>query len=499
MGSMRFRVLPPERFTADMVEQAYLSGMDRMSWPVETEREDDELILDRSVSDSGNLNVPWPIAGRGTLMLATASLIERFEPYLMPLELARGSIVQVRNQLADWQTMGLTIPAAVSSKLAEAAAQFSRAAVDSEDPLRAARRAEAALALALDAGDLLSDAYAEQALAVHRYGNGGGLTTLLGADLGPGLLDSASARHFLHIFNCAEVPLRWRDVETAEDAFNWANTDKQIAWCRKFGLKVVAGPLLTFDPHDLPDWLYLFEDDFESMVDFVGAFVRAAVDRYRGQVDYWICAGRVNALQALALAEPERLRLVAQTIDLVHSMDSSTPVLVSFDQPWAAYMRRQETDFPPLHFADALIRAGLDLGGLMLEMNVGYWPGGTLLRPPLEFSRLLDSWTMLGQPLWLSVCVPSADGADPQSRHTESMPPAGWTAADQQAWASRFVPMALAKPLVAGVVWNQYHDGRPHDFAHGGLIAPTGKPKPALGTLARLRHTHWPKQADAGP
>ncbi len=34
MGLMRFRVFPTERITEQMVHQAYLSGIDRVSWPV---------------------------------------------------------------------------------------------------------------------------------------------------------------------------------------------------------------------------------------------------------------------------------------------------------------------------------------------------------------------------------------------------------------------------------------------------------------------------------
>ena len=160
----------------------------------------------------------------------------------------------------------------------------------------------------------------------------------------------------------------------------WTVNDKQVEWCRVHGLKILAGPLLLLDARALPDWLALFEDDFESMLDFVSAFIGAAVKRYRGKVDYWICAGRVNDAEVLALSEHERLRLVARTVELVRSLDPDTPALVSFDQPWAEYMRQQHSDFPPLHFADALVRSGLDLGGLMIEINVGYCPGGTLPR-----------------------------------------------------------------------------------------------------------------------
>ena len=270
----------------------------------------------------------------------------------------------------------------------------------------------------------------------------------------------------------------------------WVINDQQVEWCRAHGIKILAGPLLMLDPQSLPDWLLLFEDDFESVLQCVSTFITAAVERYRGRVDYWICAGRVNAAQVLALSEHERLRLVVRTVELIRSLDPGTPVLASFDQPWAEYMRQQHSDFPPLQFADALVRAGLDLGGLMMEINVSYQPGGTLPRQPLEFSRQLDEWARLGLPLWLSLSAPSADHDDPLAQRRAAAPPGGWTPVAQQRWAARFVPLALAKPSVRGVLWNQLCDSKPHDFPHAGLFDADRQAKPALRTLAAIRNTH---------
>ncbi len=130
MGMMRFRVFPRERITEEMAQQAYLSGLDRTPWPVRTSIEGGQILFQRSVSDSANVHVPWPVEGYGQLTLTSGSLMERPEPYWLPLELARGTIVQVRNQLSDWEVIGLAVPAAVHTKLAAAVERFSRAAVE---------------------------------------------------------------------------------------------------------------------------------------------------------------------------------------------------------------------------------------------------------------------------------------------------------------------------------------------------------------------------------
>jgi hypothetical protein len=489
MGLMRFRVFPAERITEEMVQQAYLSGFDRESWPVQVEVAGDELILRRTVSDSGNLHVPWSVEGHGRLTLSSGSLMERPEPYLLPLEIARGTVVQIRNQFSEWQALGLAVPEAVPAKILEAVARLSLAAVSQDNLARSADHADAALRLALDAGESLVAAYTEQALTV-RHRNEGKLTSFVGAGLSDILIDDRIAQQFLLAFNAARSPFCWREIEATEGNYSWSVSDKQIQWSRGHGLKVLAGPLLMFDVNALPDWLYLFEDDFENLLDFISAYVGKVVQRYRGKVDAWICAGRVNAVQSLSISEQERLQLVARIVELVQSLDPETPALVSFDQPWAEYMRRHESDFPPLHFADALIRAGSGVSGLMIEINVGYSPGGSLLRHPLEFNRLLDIWSSFGLPLWLSLCAPSSDIEDPLAQQKTTVSRGTWNAAAQQAWVGQFVPLALVKPSVQGVLWNQLLDSHLHEFPNGGLFDERGQAKPVLSTFASIRQTH---------
>ena len=164
---------------------------------------------------------------------------------------------------------------------------------------------------------------------------------------------------------------------------------------------------MQFDERSVPDWLCICEDDFDSVLGFACEFVQAAVTRYRGKVNLWQCAGRINTGTALSLSDDERMKLTARAIELTRSLDPKADVVVSFDQPWAEYLGRQKKSYPPIQFADMLIRSGLGLTGLALEINVGYYPGGTLPRDAVDFGRQLDYWSLLGLPLYLTITVPS--------------------------------------------------------------------------------------------
>ena len=488
MGLMRFVVTLPECITPEAVDQAYLSGVDRVPWPSQARIDGDELLLTRSVSDSGSLYVSWPIEGHGLLTLSTCTLMERPAPYLLPLELARGSVDQLRNQIADWRLLGLVIPEAISTKVSEAIGCLGAAAVNQNDRTASAVSAQRAIRVAADAGRDLAAAYVEQMFAARRR-SATKTSCWLAGDLGVSLLDNPMSRQFPRVFNAAAVPLRWREVETGEGSFQWSVSDKQIAWCKAQRLKVFGGPLLRLDAGGIPDWLCLWEGDFDNLILFASEYAAAAAKRYLGKVDLWLATARANTADILSLSEEENLRLSARAVEVIHSVDPDTPIVISIDQPWAEYMSRREVDYPPWQFVEALVRSGSRLSGIALEINVGYHPAGTLPRTLLEFSRQLDRWSLLGLPLLVSVTASSGSHNDPLVVRGAKAPN-GSTPQSQQAWIAQYLPLILAKSYVFGIIWNQLRDGEPHDFPQGGLFDIKGRPKPALQTLAAIRRTY---------
>jgi hypothetical protein len=269
-----------------------MCGMDRTPWVAEVAADGNELVLERDVSDSGTVTVPWHVEGHGLLALSTGTLIERWEPYHLTLELARGTIHLLRSQLYEWQTIGLTVPNEVENRLREALLEFSAAVVrQDEDNWETAQNA---IRIALDGSQLLAAAYADQLIAARRRATGR-LPAFLGGTLNGPAMDDDASRSFLSAFNMAMVPLYWRDVEASEGSFDWSACDRQVDWCRAQGLRICLGPLLQPDARGLPDWVYLWDDDYDCLMAAAGQFIEAAVKRYRDRVDLWLCAARVNS------------------------------------------------------------------------------------------------------------------------------------------------------------------------------------------------------------
>lgn len=489
MGVMRFLVPGRQRIATDADQRGYLTGFDEVPWQTRLQWESDVLVARRMEAESGTFVVPWHVPGFGELMLSTATLIERDAPYHLPVELARGTINRVRNQLAAWQAAGLSVGETTSAGLAEASALLAKAVTSQHEPLAAQELAEQALQISLDVMNQLSMAYTDHVLSLSQAQSNQRLS-VLGVNLGSTLLKEQVQNAIVTTFNAATVPLVWREIEASEGQLEWDLCDRQIEWCRANGLKVCGGPLLELDRWSLPDWLYLWEGDQENLIGFVTEHIRSVVERYRGRVHVWNCASRLNVNSTLSLAEEERLRLAALAVETVRSADARTPVVVCMDQPWGEFMGRQETELSPIYFADMLVRGDLGLSGLGLELNIGYCPDGTASRDVLEFGRQLDRWGSLGLPLLVSLVVPSSHEADPRARVKDAVPCSTQeviTPQWQRDWIEQFMPVLLAKPAVQGIIWNQLLDSKPHDYPHGGIFDVQDEPKPALTAIHELR------------
>jgi hypothetical protein len=487
VDGLRFLVPSPERLGAHAADRVYMAGYDQVPWPCRVRWCGTELVIERDVSDSGKVYIPWSVNGHGELTLCTATLMVRKRPYHAVVELARGKLNQVRNQAAAWAAEGLAIPPEFEQRLQRAQAHFSQAATRQDDPAAAAVHAEQAIVEALAAGETLVAAFAKQSLAL-RIRHWGRLPLLLSVRLPAQPLSQEMQSLAASCSRAANVALVWRDVEQREGGYQWDVFDSQVQWCAAAGLRLHAGPLIQLDELGVPDWLWLWEGDFDNLSSCVIDYVETAVNRYRGKVDLWHVAARVNAPHGLALSEEDCLRLTARAVDAAHRTDPHTPVVVRFDQPWAEYMGRSGHELSPLHFADALVRAGISLGGIGLELNLGYYPCGSSLRDRLELNRLIDLWSLLGLPLHVFLTVPADGSPDPHARRKCQPLPAtgpGWNAQTQAEWAQELYELLLAKSYVQSITWNQLTDAGPHELPHAGLIDPTGKPRPALDVLAR--------------
>ncbi len=499
MGVMRFLVYP-ENLLEDWPElqRAYVSGFDGRVFPTRVEVEGNVVACRRTSADSGKVHVALPIPGFGRPSVCTSSLPEREEPFLLAVELARGRISLLRDQLAAWEMAGMAVPDEYWRLHKEAHTLFAEASSQQHKPAEASETAWKALEVALGASRVLSEAYTTQRLAVRRK-RSARLPASLGCNIGRTALDEDAAAKFCEAFTAVSLPIEWKHIEPEEGSYDWEIHDQQIAWAQEQKLLLSAGPLLDLSPEGLPAWLWQWEHDFLNLQSFVCDFVETAVARYAGLIRHWEVSARVNTGGALALNEENRLSLAARTLEVARQVDDELKLTVRIDQPWGGYQARGQHRLSPLHFVDALIRSGVGLYGVNLEVGIGYAPRGSAPRDLLEFSRMIDLWSCLGVPLEVTLAFPSSTLPDANATSDLEIETAdwkaGWTEESQAAWVDAYLPMLMAKQVVVGICWTHFSDAVPHHFPHAGLLRADGTPKTAFERFVKYRQEYW--QPDA--
>jgi hypothetical protein len=497
MGTMTFQIpahLPSEA-VRELQRTCLAGGPDNMPYPTDLQIAGHTVLLTRSVDDSGHLVAPWPIEGFGQLMGSSATLTERPTPYNLLVELARGKVNQVRCQAADWQAGGLQLPADLQVRIAETSLTFGRA-VCSDDTGATQSLAQRALALGYQAGVDLTNAYLSQVFQIRhqRQGQSDPLDTVLSTRLTSSATEEPFASRLRETFNRVTLPLAWHMVEGDETVYRWDEIDRMLAWAETNDLDVTAGPLIDFSSSQLPAWLWLWERDVPSTATFMCRFVEAAVRRYRSRIRRWHLTAASNWANVLSLTEDELMGLTFRLGETARQVDPSLELIIGVSQPWGEYMALSDRTYSPFIFADNLIRSGLNLAALDVEVVMGVSGRGSYCRDQLELSRLLDLYALLGVPIQVTLGYPAAASLDPLADPELATSAGVWrhamTPKIQAEWADQFGSLALCKPYVQALQWVHFTDAEPHIFPWCGLVDPQGQPRPALDALEGLRKRH---------
>lgn len=491
MGVMRFTVHPEGLLDSkEDLSEAYVSGFDGRVFPSRVEFDGRTIELRRMNAESGKLHIPWHVPGVGRSMVSTATLREHDSSYILALELARGKICQVRNQLATWEALGMTIPDEFLKTHREAHRLFAKATAQKADVAISSQLAGQAVERACKAADILTRSYVEQRLRV-RFKRTPQLPVSFGCGLNsPEALEEVGDV-FKDSFNSAAVPIEWNQVEQQEGEYNWDACDPLVDWCHEQKLLVRGGPLLDLSENGLPSWLHQWGQDFFNLQSFLCDFVETAISRYAGKVRIWEVSSRVNTGGAFNLSEEERLTLVAKTIEVARTGDEEAQLFIRVEDPWGSYQSGGQHRLSPIQFVDALVRCGIGLSGVNLEVPVGFSSHGSTGRDLLDFSRLIDQWSMLELPLHVTIAVPGSSDGDGNAANGLSVrpqsPSAEWTAEAQNEWIDRYVPLLMAKQAVVGIYWSHLTDQGPHVFPNAGLIDAQGGERMGLQSFMKHR------------
>jgi hypothetical protein len=487
-------------------------------------------------------------ASQGLLTVHTCLLPDRDEPYLLTIELARRQIMFVLNKMEDWGLFDLGAEHPLMAEFDGARETFTQALVAQREGTggtaagfnpAADALATKALTTGIRVGERMTLLNAERQFRTRTSGAGyreaashlarltpekprpGSPIVLPGAGhcvleempqigcaVSPGSFTEIQQRAILASCDFVTMPMRWVDLEPSEGKYHFASTDRWIEWAvRTAKLPVVAGPLVDLRPQSAPDFLFIWENDYDTLREIVQEHVTAVVTRYRRTISRWTVASGLNVNMNLKISFDQIVDLTKLCIALVRKLHPGAKVQLEVAQPWGEYHSMNRRSIPPLQYAETMVQLGaaqpsIQVDAIAIRAQMGHAEPGLSTRDLLSLSAMLDRFASLEKPIFVSsLGCPSGPiaprpftpraGAEPVDPYEPGYWREPWSESQQAAWLAAAAAVCASKPYVQGICWHDLSDPAPGQTAPemplGGLLGPSGVPKPALTRLAALR------------
>ena len=438
----------------------------------------------------------------GILVLQTCLLPDREEPYLLNLELARHRLMVLYNKLEDWGMFDLGPEHTVTKRAEQSRRLFVEAlSCQAETMARADKLAAGALVAALNASEELALAHASLLLE-RRKATGAMPKTPFGCGVS---MDHAYERvreGMIANFDFLQMPVRWRDLAPVEGEYRWEPLDKWAQWLQRRRIPVVAGPLVSFDRGAVPDWLFIWEHDYDNVRDLVYEYVEETVKRYRHVVSAWNVVSGLHINDHFTFTFDQIMDLTRMATLLVKELHPTAKIMVELRQPFGEYSSTNHRSIPPLTYADLLIQGAVNLDCVGLKLLMGHPAAGQHTRDLMQISNLLDQFAPLGKPLFVSIAAPSATIRKGSGSKTRPAPTGKsdddgasghwrrpWSEPIQSRWMESVMQIALSKPFVESVSWQALLDRAGNSTPSSGLVSEDLQPKPAFRRLVALRRS----------
>ncbi|MCC6321994.1 MAG: endo-1,4-beta-xylanase [Phycisphaerales bacterium] len=519
------------------------------------------IRCEKRSGESAGLSLQFPVTIEGgsvgsVVILQTCLLPERERPYLLSLELARHRLMLVLNKLEDWAMFDLPANDPAMQMFEQARRAFTEALVAHAEggggggrnagagevpyTAEADRLARRALALAVTAGEMLTQAQARAQFAKRMSGELASAAARIAAP--PNAItnhEAAESRSALlgtvgvilptppqigvsinpEVFGpamqkavalCADfvcMPMRWVDMEPTEGKYLFGKTDRWIEWAvRQARLPIVGGPIVDFRKGCVPEWLYIWEHDYETLRELVYEHVKNLVTRYRRTVGTWTVVSGLHVASNFALSFEQVMDLTRLVVMVVRKLQPGAKVQVQIDQPWGEYFADSTRAVPPLMYAEMVGQAGVNPDLFALRVEMGQPEQGRGTRDLMAFSAMLDRFAALEKPLSIAAISAPSRPADADSMGLDAQMDPGywrapWSPQTQVEWMTAFLGVAASKPYVHSVCWHELYEPAkpaPADSKFDGLVDASGHSKPSLWRLAEIRQAMRNRQSPLG-
>ena len=472
---------------------AYVFGQDGIPVRADLAAGSGQISCMKRTLGACGLALMWDVGQPGRILLPTTHLPDRKGPYNLNLELLRAQVMHLMRKSEDWGLFDYDDAAGLNGELESIRRRFVDA-LTCAGAAEAAAIADTALAQAVILGEKMALFHADifldrrrQTSAVRRVGFGCVVDLL-----------STTPRYRQRLREIADfvtIPTNWKKLAPKERTYRWEHIDDWVNWAVGLGRPIHAGPLVSFDPADVPEWLYIWEHDYEALREMIYEHLQRIVQRYEKKVRVWKVVSGLHAHNNFNLTFEQIMELTRMSCSLVKRLAPHATVLIDMVLPWGEYYARNQRTIPPLLYADMAVQSGIKFDAFGVQIYQGVPADGMYVRDLLQLSSLLDEFVGLGVPLHVTGAqAPSDVSADAWDAWAGKAPVAqagrwhqDWNPRLQAEWLQALCRTAISKPFVETICWRDLADYEGHYLPHGGLCRNDMQPKLAFKELRNFK------------
>lgn len=486
------------------LRNAYLIGSDGSAMRGDILFEPGAVICEKRETGAAALALQHRVGDLGDLTIQTCLLPERDEPYLLTLELARHRLMMLFAKLEEWAMFDLDSNHPVTKRTESARRLFIEAlCLQNDDPAKAERLAYECLITALDGSEELALAHSE--LLLNRRKSTGALPKHpIGCGVSLEQTHDRLRAGLRENFDFLQLPMPWKMLAPEEGEYHWGATDDWAEWAARNRMPIVAGPVISFEPSNLPDWLYIWEHDYETVRDLIYEHVQRVVGRYRNVVSAWKVVSGLHVNSHFSFNFEQLMDLTRMMTLQVKKLAPQSKVLVEIRQPFGEYYASNPRSIPPMMYVDLMVQAGIAFDGFAVRVQMGQSLPGQYTRDLMQISNLLDQFSGFGKPVYVTVGAPSEPVTQMMIAPPERAEPVDansgfwrrpWSEIVQSHWIEAVLQIAISKPFVEAVAWRDLVD-HPHiELPLAGLVSEELTPKDAFRRLVSFRQSLEPVEA----
>lgn len=477
-----------ESSTGNPLGFAYLVGSDNNAVRSEIVLEDGMIVCRKRETGVAALALQRKIGSCGQMVVQTCLLPEREEPYLLSLELARHRLLLLYNKLEDWAMFDSGQGQRANPWLDQARSLFIEAVSCQEDPAQADRLAQQSLVVAIAGSEGLALNHADMLLTRRKAINALPKWLLgCGVSLNQHIEDIRTGP-FSNI-DFFSLLTRWRALAQKEGEYRWDAMDRWAQCIDRHKVYAIAGPVVSFQRNTVPEWLYIWEHDFDTIRDLVYEHTERMVTRYKDVFGAWNVVSGLHVNDHITFNFEQLMELTRMATILVNKIAPQSKALVEIVQPFGEYYAANQRSIPPLMYANLLVQSAIQFDGFIIKLLMGQSAPGQHTRDLMQISHFLDQFIGFAKPVTVIIAAPSGV---PQPSNARQDLQGGywrepWSEPVQGSWLDSVFRIAMSKPFVDAVAWYELVDRSDIELPMAGLIAENLHPKQAFKRLVAFR------------